>query len=223
MTRNIFYGIRLTGKRLPVVLILLVIIPLFAGCIKRSAPISIERYSFEYPSPKFSGQDRIEHAIKVERFSAAKAFNSLSMVFRPEPYKLDTYASNRWMIKPGDMVSDYLVRDFRNSGLFKAVFSFRDMEDARFILEGSVDEFLEIDDKEKRTATITLSVTVLDVSGAGLSNRLLFQKKYHAAEPLPEKSPTGLAQAMSTGMEKLSAMIINDIYLTVRAPPADRR
>jgi cholesterol transport system auxiliary component len=206
-----------------VALMLLVTIPLFAGCFKRSAPTSIERYAFEYTSPEFSGRDRIEHAIKIERFSAAKAFNTLSMVFRPEPFKLDTYASNRWMIKPGDMVSDYLVRDFRNSGLFKAVFSFRDMEDAHFILEGSVDEFLEIDDGGKRTAAMTLSVTVLDVSRAGLTNRLLFQKKYYAAEPLPEKSPTGLAQAMSNGMKKLSTMIINDLYLAAQTPPANGR
>jgi ABC-type uncharacterized transport system auxiliary subunit len=222
MTRNFFSGVRLTGNQLPVVLVLLVTISVFAGCIKRGSPTtSIERYAFEYPSPEFSGRARIEHAIKVERFSAAKAYNSLSMVFRPEPYKLDTYASNRWMIKPGDMVSDYLVRDLRDSGLFKAVFSFRDMEDARFIIEGSVDEFLEIDDGGKRTAAMTLSVTMLDVSQAGLSNRLLFQKKYHATEPLPEKTPTGLAQAMSNAMGKLSANIINDIHLAVQSPPVN--
>ncbi len=194
-------------------------VSLITGCIKRAAPSNIvERYTFEYPSPDFSGIAKTDQTIKVERFSVAKAFNSQSMVFRPEPYQLDTYASNRWMINPGDMVSDYLLRDLRNSGLFKAAFSFRDLEDARYVLEGSVDEFLEIDNESTRTAAITLSITLFDFSRAGLANRLLFQKKYQATEPLTERTPRGLAQAMSTGMGKLSAMIIHDILQVMQTP-----
>ena len=145
------------------------------------------------------------------------------MVFRPEPYKLDTYASNRWMVNPGDMVSDYLLRDLRNSGLFKAAFSYRNLEHARYVLEGSVDDFLEIDVADKRTAALTISITLLDLSHSGATNRLLFQKQYQTSEPLPERTPTGLAQAMSSGMEKLSSMIIRDIHQAVSTPPADRK
>jgi ABC-type uncharacterized transport system auxiliary subunit len=223
MTGNPCTGIRMRVKmlftRLPFVVILVLSVSLGSGCIKRNAPSSIvERYTFEYPSPDFPGLARIDQTIKIERFAVARTFNTQAMVFRPEPYKLDTYASNRWMINPGDMVSDYLLRDLRNSGLFRAAFSFRDLEDARYILEGSVDEFLEIDDAGKRTAAITLSVTLFDFSREGLANRLLFQKKYQAAEPLAEGTPTGLANAMSTGMEKLSALIIRDIHQAVLTP-----
>jgi cholesterol transport system auxiliary component len=140
------------------------------------------------------------------------------MVFRPEPYQLDTYASNRWMTNPGDMVSDYLLRDLRNSGLFKAALSYRDLEDTRYVLDGSVDEFLEVDNEGTRTAVMTLSITLLDFSRSGSEDRLLFQKKYQATEPFTEKTPTGLANAMSTGMGKLSAMIIRDILQAVQTP-----
>jgi len=205
--------------QIPFVVLLILSVSLLTSCIKRATPSNIvERYTFEYPSPDFSGIAQTGQTIKIERFSVAKAFNSLSMVFRPEPYQLDTYASNRWMINPGDMVSDYLLRDLRNSGLFKAAFSFRDLEDARYVLEGSVDEFLEIDNESTRTAAITLSITLFDFSRTGLANRLLFQKKYQAKEPLTERTPTGLAHAMSTGMGKLSAMIIHDILQVVQTP-----
>lgn len=137
------------------------------------------------------------------------------MVFRPEPFKLDTYASNHWMVNPGDMVSDFLLRDLRGSGLFRAVFSFRDLEDARYSLEGSVDEFLEVDEDGKRHAVMACTVTLVDLFHTEASARLLFQKRYQAAEPLQKETPAGLAQAMSTGMEKVSTRIINDIHTAI--------
>lgn len=205
--------------RLPLAAILIVAISLGAGCLKRGTPSTIiEKYTFEYPSPDFTGTAQTGQTIKIERFSVARAYNSQAIVFRPAPYQLDAYASNRWMINPGDMVSDYLLRDLRNSGLFKAAFSFRDLEDARYVLEGSVDEFLEIDSDETRTAAITLSITLFDFSRTGMANKLLFQKKYHATESITEKTPTGLARAMSSGMAKLSAQIIHDTLQAVQTP-----
>jgi ABC-type uncharacterized transport system auxiliary subunit len=201
------------------VIILIMSISLITGCIKRGAPSTmVEKYTFEYPPPVFPGIAQTDQTIKIERFSVAKAFNSKSMVFRPEPYQLDAYASDHWMTNPGDMVNDSLLRDLRNSGIFKATFSFRDLEDARYVLEGSVDEFLEIDTESSRTAAISLSITLLDFSRANLQDRILFQKKYQTREPLAERTPTGLAQAMSTGMEKLSAMIIRDVLHAVQTP-----
>jgi ABC-type uncharacterized transport system auxiliary subunit len=228
MTRNPWPKIRKKIKGIsvlvPSALILLLSVSLFTGCLKRDKPSTIaERYTLEYPSPGFSKLAPIDEAIKIERFSVARAFNTKSMVFRPEPYKLDTYASNRWMVNPGDMVSDYLLRDLRNSGLFKAAFSYRNLEHARYVLEGSVDDFLEIDAANKRTAALTISITLLDLSHSGAPNRLLFQKQYQTSEPLPERTPAGLAQAMSSGMGKLSSMIIRDIHQAVSAPPVDRK
>lgn len=223
MCRNPFTGIRLKTKKLsaqlPLAAFLIVTTSFNVGCIKRGTPSTIiEKYSFEYPSPDFTGTAQTGQTIKIERFSVARAFNSQAMVFRPAPYQLDSYASNRWMINPGDMVSDFLLRDLRNSGLFKAAFSFRDLEDARYVLEGSVDEFLEIDSDETRTAAITLSITLFDFSRSGMANRLLYQKKYQAREPIIEKTPTGLARAMSKGMAKLSAQIIHDTLQAVQTP-----
>lgn len=190
------------------------------GCIGRGAPAPmIEHYTFEYPSPPFANLSRLEQTIKVERFSVAKAFNTVSMVYRPEPFKLDTYASNRWIVNPGDMTSDYLLRDLRNSGLFRAAFSYRDYEDARFVLGGGVEEFLEIDEGDRRSAVMALSVTLLDMSRTGTPERLVFQKGYRSVEPVADADPAGLARAMSKGMASVSAQIIKDVHEAVANLP----
>lgn len=195
---------------------LMAIILLCAGCLERGKPSPmIEHYSFEYASPAFTGLSPLNQTVKVERFSVAKAYNTISMVFRPEPYKLDAYGSHRWIANPGDMVSDYLLRDLRNSGLFQAVFSFRDYEDARFVIQGGVEEFLETDVGEQRNAVLTITVTLTDASYPSFPNRLVSQKKYSFSEPIADRTPAGLAGSMSRGMEKASARIIQDVYRAV--------
>lgn len=215
MTKHTSSGYHHPARRLfPSLLILATF--LFAGCIDRGKPSPmIENYSFEYPSPTFAGLPPLNLTVKVERFSVAKAYNTLSMVFRPEPYKLDAYGSHRWIANPGDMVSDYLLRDLRNSGLFQAVFSFRDYEDARFVIQGGVEEFLEADDGERGNAVLSLSVTLTDTSHPSFPNRLVYQKKYSFSEPLADRTPAGLAGSMSKVMAKASVRIIQDVYQAV--------
>jgi len=213
-----FPGFRRLSLPRSVVIIAVLISFSIPGCIGRGKPAPlIEHYTFEYPSPTFPTLSRLEQTIKVERFSVAKAFNTVSMVFRPEAFKLDTYASNRWMVNPGDMTSDYLLRDLRNSGLFRAAFSYRDYEDARFMLEGGLEEFLEIDEGKTRSAVMTLSVNLLDMSRTGTPGRLIFQKKYRSVEPITDADPAGLARAMSNGMAKVSSQVIKDVYDAVTA------
>lgn len=56
-------------------------------------------------------------------FSVAQSFNSTAMVYKPQQNRLDSYPYSRWRVNPGDMVSDFLLRDIRKSLLFKGVFS----------------------------------------------------------------------------------------------------
>lgn len=216
MNKPAIHGHHGAMKRLSLLSLLLIVL-VFTGCIDRSktSPM-IENFALEYPSPSFAGLSALDRAVKVERFSSAKAYSTVSMVYRPEPYKLDVYGSNRWMTNPGDMVSDYLLRDLRSSGLFRGVFSYRDFEDARFVLQGGVEEFLESDDGERRSAVLTLTVALSDISQPSFPGRLVFQKRYSFSEPMTDRTPDGLAAAMSKGMAKASERIIGDVYQALK-------
>jgi ABC-type uncharacterized transport system auxiliary subunit len=189
-----------------------------AGCIPSQRQANtITRFTLEYPSPQISAPALINQSIKVERFTVAKKFNTLSMVYRPEPFKIDEYSYNRWAVNPGDMVSESLLRDLKNSRLFSAVFSYRDIEDARFILEGSLDEFLEIDDRQTQFARIAVNVTLIDISRRAVQERIIFQKCFQVEEALSERSSSALAHAMSKGMSRISELIIRDAYGAISA------
>jgi hypothetical protein len=79
-----------------------------------------------------------------------------------------------------------------------------------------VGEFQEVDAADGWKASLALTVTLLDTTQEVLPQRVVFQKNYRVLEPLPEKTPQGLAQGMSRAMEQLSARIINDTYEAAR-------
>ncbi len=189
---------------------------LFAGCLnlQRPAPY-VEQYNLEYSPPEVSGLAFIEASLTLDRFHGARAFNTSAMIYRPEPFKLDAYQYHRWRVHPADLVGDHLLRDLRKSALFRAVFSYLDPEEGRFVLEGGVEEFLEIEEQGRRQAVLALSVTLLDSSAKNLPDRILFQKRYRFQEPLEEKTPQGLAKGLSRAMRKCSEALIRDVHEAV--------
>ena len=184
-----------------------------AGCLGRSkAPHLVEQYSLEYAPPAAESTVRMRESIKVERFSVAQSFNSQAMVYREQPYKLAAYNYNRWRVNPGDMVTDYLTRDLRAANVFPAVFSYRDIEGTRFIVEGGVEEFLEMMVQDNWKAVLKTNVSFIDGSQKELTKRVVFQKRYNFEESLKEHSPDEFARGMSVNMQRFSEQLIKDIH-----------
>jgi cholesterol transport system auxiliary component len=115
------------------------------------------------------------------------------------------------------LVSDFLVRDLRDSGLFKAVFSYRDSQTGRFSLEGGVERFLELDAKNGSKAVLSLNATLLDLSQGLVSRRVVFQRWYRAEAPLAQANARALAKGMSRAMAEISGRLTNDVYRAMAA------
>ena len=205
---------RLTMRPWLPALLAALLVACLSGCGK--PPMLVNQYLLEYPAPVTGGKAKLPAAVKVELFSVAQAFNTNAMVYQPQPFQSQSYNYSRWRANPGNLVTDYLLRDLRESGLFKAVFGPDSSGNHRFRLEGGVAEFQEVDAAGGWQASLALTVTLLDTTQEELPRRVVFQKNYRALEPLPEKTPQGLAQGMSRAMEQVSARIINDTYDAAR-------
>ena len=195
------------------ILLIQFIILLITGCsgLKPESG-KINYYSLEYNPPKIAAQEKLPVIIRVERFRAAPFYDSNRIVFRENAFKKDAYIYHKWWVNPGDMLSYFLARDIKETGLFKAVFSIDKSLSASHTIEGMVEEFLEEDSPDSWEAVLSLNITLMAENEPDISRRILLQKKYHAAELCKEKTPLSLAQAMSRAMSKISEMIINDIY-----------
>jgi len=184
---------------------------LLQGCFPTGSALRpIEFYVLEYASPAPKGE-HVDTEVKVGRFSAVRLYDSAAMVYRPESYKVASYNYNKWRASPGDMVSDYLARDFQNSGLFRAVFSYHQPEAARFVVNGTVEEFAEMREDGTWKACLGLRVTLLDMSRAALTEQVVIQKEYRVSEAMGGESPEAFAAGMSAAMAEASAEIIADV------------
>jgi len=190
-----------------------IILLLLMGCVAGGkAPIIIDQYILEYPPPALEGLQPLNQVVSVGRFAVAQAFNTPMMVYRTRPYEYYTDYYNRWRVNPGDMVTDYLLRDLKRSGLFKAVFSYRDTEDARFFIQGGVDDFLGNKEDGKNEAVLTVYISLLDTTQKDITKRVVFQKRYRHVQHLDDDSAVSLAKGMSEAMGVVSKEALKDIY-----------
>jgi ABC-type uncharacterized transport system auxiliary subunit len=191
---------------------------LIAGCSFGAKPsYKVNQYTLEYPSPFSKEFTPTNEFVKVEEFSVVQTFNTSAMVYKEGPNLRNVDPYNRWRTKPGEMAAEYLVRDLRNCGLFRGVISYDESMETRYLLEGNVDEFLEIDEKDGRRAVLGLNVTFLDLKKRETAEKLIFQRDYKAVEPYIERTPAALAQGMSRAMEKISKQIILDLQDAVKS------
>ncbi len=188
---------------------------LLSGCLPGQKPAYlVHLYTLDYAPPVTAGVP-VSQPVKIGRFSVAQVYNSTAMPYKAEPYKVAVYTYDKWRTNPGDMVTDYLLRDFEASGLFRAVFSYRNPESTRFRVEGGVQEFLESREKDGWKVLLALQVTLLDLDRPEVTRRVVFQKGYRAAQPITGESPEAFAAGMSEAMSQVSRAIMNDVHAAV--------
>jgi len=186
---------------------------LLGACLNLKQPSNkIEFYTLEYDPPQLSDHKPLPCAIRLEPFTVAPEYNSDRIIYRDKSFKRDSYVYHRWHANPGNLVTSFLGRDMKNSGLFKAVLPYDTRLPSSYLLEGSVNEFLEWDAEEKWEAVLTLSITLMAGNEPDVNQRILFQKNYHAREPCKQKNPRALADAMSQAMSMISREIIETLY-----------
>ncbi len=171
----------------------------------------MKQYLLEYPSPVVEGLKQGDELITVKHFFVDKAFSTKEMIYRQDPFSYQSDPYNQWMVNPGQMVSGYLIRDLAKAGLFRAVFSSDNIEPTRYVLQGRVDEFLELNQEGVSKAALSLSVILLDSTQKTVPASVVFQRDYQMFEPLREKTPSGFAQAMSKAMENFSKRLLTDL------------
>jgi ABC-type uncharacterized transport system auxiliary subunit len=198
--------------------ITLIIAALFGcGCSLTSSkpPYAVQLYMVEYHLAPISGQV-VAHTLKIDRFAVAQTYNNTSMLRRPDSYKVEPYNYHRWRTNPGDMTTDFVVRDFKDTGLFRAIFSYRHREEADYILEGNVTDFLMTKEAGQWHVLLSLDMSLIDANKAALNERVIIQKCYRTLEPIEKEDPVLFAAGMSKAMAKISALMVNDVYQTIK-------
>ena len=185
---------------------------LLCACVPSNKPRSkIEFYTLEYDLTQKAGLKSLPIVIRIERFSVAPMYNTTRMIYRDSSFKRSAYVLHKWRANPGNLVTYFLSRDIKQSGLFKAVLPHDSGFPSSYVLEGSVDEFFEWDSVKDWKAVLSLAITLMAHDEPDISKRVLFQKVYRVVKPCKEKNPRALAGAMSLAMKEVSGEILEDV------------
>jgi ABC-type uncharacterized transport system auxiliary subunit len=184
----------------------------FSGCAMfGSSSPKMDYYTLEYESPKLKGLSAVPFIIKIERFQTSPLYNTEKISYRKNDFQTDSYNYHRWETNPSQLISYFLYRDIKQSGIFKGVFSHDTAFAVTHSVSGTVDEFYEDDRGKTWEAVLTLDIVLMVENEPDINKRILFQKKYSARKPCAKKNPQAFAEAMSRAMSELSAQIINDV------------
>ncbi|MGA1791801.1 MAG: ABC-type transport auxiliary lipoprotein family protein [bacterium] len=177
----------------------------------------IKFYNLEYQPLSISGNlEPLPVALRIERLHVSPVFSTNRIICRDISFKQDSYVNHQWKSDPGAMVTYFLGRDLKASGLFKVVLSHESGSSFSHILEGSVDEFFEWHTQENWKGVLILSITFFSKSERDAQKKVLFHKTYSTSRPCREKDPGALAEAMSKAMQEISVEIIEDVYDALR-------
>lgn len=201
----------------------LTLLLLCSGCgSQRVTPTKTMRYALEYEPPVFTDLPPLETSLRIGPFSAAPEFDSDRILYRAEKYTLEAYNYHVWMAKPAAQVQFFLGRDLQRSGLFNAVLTESGRYRPAYLLGGSVEKFLEIDEGNQWFAELSLNIILQRLPQAGTMAGVLEQHNYQARKACSRQDPQAVAEAMSMAMEELSRQIQQDTYTIIRKDLAEK-
>jgi len=192
---------------------------LLTGCFGSRTPSpAVKQYALEYEPPRMESKILTDDLIRVERFTGAQDHVGREMVYRSQPFAREDYRYHRWYAAPVDMVQALLSRDLRQAGFFRAVLPYEDPRPVRYLVEGQVEEFLEIEEKDRSAALLVVGITLVETGQQMAADKIIFQKTYRVSEPLgASRQPGALARGMSAAMGRLSHEWMGDLRAILTA------
>lgn len=169
-------------------------------------------YQLAQPETKQRGGSDV---LVLQSLTTNAAYDDERMVYRTTPFRLDYYDYHRWTSSPGVMVGNYLEQALETSGRFRAVV--RELTpDAPVVLTGRVIAIEEVD----RSATQWLGRIALElVLSDAHTGALLWTEQIDETEPLLQRTPEGLAAALSIAMSRIVAHVLPTIADAIRSMP----
>lgn len=142
-----------------------------------------------------SSRPRTQLTLLVSNPIAAPGYQTSAMIYMQTPFELESFANNRWVAPPAQMLLPMIVRAMRNTSYFAAVASppFSGITNFRVDTElvKLQQEFL------LPTSLIRLVVQVSLINN--VSNRVVASRQFEVVIPTTENNPYGGVLAINKG------------------------
>lgn len=200
----------------PKILLTASLILAVTGCITVNVPIGNGETAPSYqwtlrwdPPSETQRAGSFPNAIRIKDLDAAGSYQLSGMVVAREDGTIRESSDNRWVARPGALLSEMLSRDMIAAGGFQGIFRTATAVNNILTVEGYVREF------GAQQVDSTTWIAVLDVDVTLLGNRgadILLQKNYRYQRRMPAPGFKELASQLSVLSSTWSDAVRNDIY-----------
>jgi uncharacterized lipoprotein YmbA len=175
---------------------LALVLAMATGCAGTVPPV--QYYRLALPEELPTGE-RTEAVLAVDVLEVDAAYDDQRIVYREGEYEMDYYHYHRWSSLPGTAVADYLRRALSQTGRFRAVLG-EPSPETTVRLGGRVIALEEVDrTAEQWVGRLVLELWLRDAD----TGETLWTRSFEEKEPLPERSPTGLAAVVSEMLRRV--------------------
>jgi ABC-type uncharacterized transport system auxiliary subunit len=188
------------------------LVQLCSGCsavISRPAPSAL--YQLHYTPQPGACNRSFPGDVRIWPLQAAAPYDQESMVVLSDAAEVQFSAQHRWIAQPGQLLANWLIRDFSEDKTFTSVFASGEPVSTTFDLGGHLFGFGWKRQQRTSRAILDLEMTLVE-NQQGRARSILFRKHYQlVSRPSPDNGPEGFARAMSELLREFSAELRRDL------------
>lgn len=184
---------------------------------------TISYHSLDYPLPVRDGtsSEPIHETLMVYRFLLAPSVETHALVISEAGGKDRSILVHRWEENPANMVTELIIRDLDNSGLFDKTVDQLSNARYRYALEGTIRNLQGIVANGKGKALIEAEVALIDFETPIGATKSVLKKTYRVEMPSVDTQPDSIVKALNAAVRELSANLRRDIRAALRGPAGE--
>lgn len=187
------------------------------GC--RSSSPSVQHYQLHMEPSQIAKSAASPVILALDTFVMDSAYDDQRMIYRTGPHRLDHYHFHRWSAPPGLLITDFMREGYVAKGAFAAVVSGYSSQ-SHVILTGRVSAFEEVNlDDGRWLARVVLNLQLRDTR----TGTIVWVRQLREEEPIEERTPEGLARAVSVLLMRVVAMTTPEIVEVARSEQVNRQ
>jgi len=193
-------------------IVLLTLLGLCGSCVYTSRE-GIIYHAFDYPLAQKNKSSRasIPETIMIYRFLLSQSVGIDSLVISKSKGQDQSSPLHRWQENPADMVTELVLRDFENAGLFEKTVDQLSSARYRYALEGTITDLRGLIRDDKAAALIEAEVSLTDFESRAGAKKNLMKRRYRIEVPSSGTDPASIVRALNIAVKDLSERLRRDV------------
>lgn len=173
----------------------------------------VERYQYALevqrsPSPDTKLAPPAAGVLGVRPFVAGPGLDGPGLVYRVAEARYESDFYHQFFVPPTDFVTTALRRWMADAALFQAVVEPGSLTEADYVIDGCVSRLLG-DYRDRPEAQLQLQIFLTHFGEEG--PEIAFHREYTANEPLDEKDPEELVEALRRALARILSRCESDL------------